>query len=504
MTGKARGLTRRSKRGGPTPVAAAERCGPIGLGGGMDAAGLLLGAVALAPKAMSWLGREQAIALAVAVAALLVLAGVLLYRQRRQRPPRGGPAGDDGIRRLKERLRRRLAEPAELSADAAAPGPMLGAGEVFEADLEAAAKGVLPEAGWRRGAARHLLRKRINGHSVSQAPNATANGSDVAQWRQLGALALLDDTHDALTAYTRAAELSADDPDLQMLLGVLQLRSGRAEAAESAFRRQLDLANGKDGGEAIRYRAGAMLGDALIAKGAHEDALAAYEAALKEVLALVEREPASPRWRRDASVLHDRVGDVRLGDGQIDLALASFEKSLEIAAALAQGDSANPGLRHDLSVAHDRVGEALELKGDLDAALKCYRSGLAVAEALTKLGPDRLDWRWDISASLDRIGDVQAARGKPDKALASYRKGLEMAEVLAERDPLRLEWQRDLAATCHKIGLLEAQCGRDAEAREALEQGRTIVARLARIARYQTQWRADLSKFDAALRTLGP
>jgi len=46
MTGKARGLTRRSKRGGPTPVAAAERCGPIGLGGGMDAAGLLLGAVA--------------------------------------------------------------------------------------------------------------------------------------------------------------------------------------------------------------------------------------------------------------------------------------------------------------------------------------------------------------------------------------------------------------------------------------------------------------------------
>jgi tetratricopeptide (TPR) repeat protein len=474
----------------------------------MDAAGLLLGVAALAPKAMSWLDREQAIALVVAVAALLTLAGVLLYRHRRQRPSRGGPAGaDDGVRQLKERLRRRLAEPAELSADVAVPGPTLGAGEIFEADLDAAAKGVLAEAGWRRGAAMHLLRKRINGHSVSHAPNGTANGtgngSDAAEWRQLGALALLDDTHDALTAYTRAAELSADDPDLQMLLGVLQLRSGRPEAAESAFRRQLDLANGKDGGEAIRYRAGAMLGDALIAKGAREDALAAYEAALKEVLLLVEREPSTPRWRRDASILHDRVGDVRLGDGQIDLALASFEKSLEIAAALAQSDSANPGLRHDLSVAHDRVGEALELKGDLDAALKCYRSGLAVVEALTRLEPDRLDWRWDISASLDRIGDVQAARGKPDKALASYRKGLEIAEALIERDPLRLDWQRDLAVTCHKIGVLEAQCGREAEAREALERGRTVIARLAHIARFQAQWRADLSKFDAALRALG-
>jgi tetratricopeptide (TPR) repeat protein len=478
----------------------------------MGAAGLLLGVAALAPKAMSWLGREQAIALAMAVAALLVLAAVLLHRHRQQRPSRGGSAGaDDGVRQLKERLRQRLAEPAELSADAAVPGPTLGAGEVFEADLEAAAKGVLAEAGWRRGAARHLLRERINGHSASHPPNGsvngTGNGSDAAEWRQLGALALLDDTHDALTAYTRAAELSADDPDLQMLLGVLQLRSGRPEAAESAFRRQLDLANGKDGGNegsgAIRYRAGAMLGDALIAKGAREDALAAYEAALKEVLALVEREPATPRWRRDSSVLHDRIGDVRLGDGQIDLALASFGKSLEIAGALAQGDSANSGLRHDLSVAHDRVGEALELKGDLEAALKCYRSSLAVVEALTRLEPDRLDWRWDISASLDRIGDVQAARGKPDKALASYRKGLEIAEALIERDPLRLDWQRDLAVTCHKIGVLEAQCGREAEAREALEQGRAIVARLARIARYQAQWRADLSKFDAALRALG-
>jgi tetratricopeptide (TPR) repeat protein len=478
----------------------------------MDAAGLLLGVMALAPKAMPWLGREQAMALAVAVVASLVLAGgVVLYRRRRRRAWRRRTAGGDvGVDRLKERLRRRLAEPAESLASAAAPGPTLGAGEAFEADLEAAAKGVLPEAGWRRGTAKHLLRSRINGHALNghppngHAPNGTAQG-EAAQWRQLGALALLDDTHDALVAYARAAELAADDPDLQMLLGVLRLRAGQPEAAESAFRRQLDLANGKaEGGEAIRYRAGAMLGDALLAKGAREDALAAYEAALKEVLALAEREPASPRWRRDASVLHDRIGDVRLGDGQIDLALAGFQRSLEIAEALAQGEAASPALQHDLSVAHDRIGEALELKGDLDGALKSHRRGLAIAEALATQGPDRADWLWDVSASLDRIGDLLAAGAKPDEALSSWRRGRDIAEALVAGDPVRLDWQRDLAVTCHKIGLLEAQCGREAEAREALEQGRAIVARLAHIARYQAQWRADLSKFDAALRTLGP
>jgi hypothetical protein len=109
-----------------------------------------------------------------------------------------------------------------------------------------------------------------------------------------------------------------------------------------------------------------------------------------------------------------------------------------------------------------------------------------------------------VSASLDRVGDVLSAKGKPDEALAAYRRALGIAQDLAVRDPTRIEWQRDLAVTCHKVGMLEAQCGREADAREALEQGRAIIARLAEIARYQAQWRADLSKFDAALRGLGP
>src|SRR5262245_52370962 len=121
----------------------------------MDAAGLLLGVMALAPKAMPWLGREHVLAFAVGVAMSLALAGgLLLYRRRRRRAwRRRATGGDDGVHRLKERLRRRLAEPAEIFAAATVPGPTLGAGEVIEADLEAAAKGVLAEAGWRRGAA---------------------------------------------------------------------------------------------------------------------------------------------------------------------------------------------------------------------------------------------------------------------------------------------------------------------------------------------------------------
>src|SRR5262245_26471647 len=208
----------------------------------MDAAGL--GALALVRVPAPWLGREHAIALGIAaVAALLVLARGALRWQRRWRALRNKAVRERGAaRELKERLYRRLAEPAQTIAGPAVSGPTVGAREAIEADLDAAAKLVLPEAGWRCGAARRLLRKRLNGRAASGA----LNGSEAAYWRQLGALALLDDADDALTAYARAAELAPDDPDLQLLLGVLYLRTGRLDVAEGLFRRPMDSANGKD------------------------------------------------------------------------------------------------------------------------------------------------------------------------------------------------------------------------------------------------------------------
>jgi tetratricopeptide (TPR) repeat protein len=551
----------------------------------MEAAGLLLGVLVSAPSAMSWvapwLGSQGAIVVVLALAAaapvvLAAAAGMLLlsWWRRRRRPRTGAAPAPDPAHGLKELLRRRLAESPEAFAPFAATGPTVGAGEVVERDLDAAAEAVLPQAGWRRGIARHALRQGLNGH----APPGTSVASEAARWRQLGALALIDDANDALAAYSRAADLAPEDADLQLLVGVLYLRTGRLEVAEAKFRRLLEryddgtdvaepvvddkadavaVADGKtvaeaageskvekqtatagDAGEtaplaetgpvpmadtapdteskaateagtaeataraAIRYRAGTMLGDVLLAKGEREAALAAYETAQHQVVALAEQAPDNPRWRRDTSVVHDRIGDVLLANGQATAALTLFGKSLAVCKALAEGEPANAARQHDLSVAYDRVGEALTLLGNLDGALECCRQGLAAAEASARLEPSCAGWRWDVSASHERIGDLLSVKGKTSDALAAYRLGLETAEALAAADPVRVDWQRDLAVSCHKIGLLEAQLGHEAEAREALEQGRAIVARLAEVARYQAQWRADMALFNSAIKGL--
>jgi tetratricopeptide (TPR) repeat protein len=424
--------------------------------------------------------------------------GAAIYRRRLRKMTIARAARLQwGIHELKERLRLRLAEPQTPFADGVGSAPTLGAGEAFEADIEAAARTVLIEAGGRRGKAKHMLRQRLM-HG-----NGQLNGSEAAFWRQLGALSLLDNTRDALKAYSRAADLAPDDAQAQMLLGVLCLRAGRLEAAEKAFRRQMGLA-GETGGEAVRYRAGAMLGDVLAAKGERDAALAAYESAQRDAAALAEREPDHAAWQRDISIMHDRIGDTLLDLGQLPLALESYRRSLAIAETLAARDRDNAAWQRDLSVAHDRVGEALERQGDLDGALASFRSGLALAETIARRDPERTEWRWDVSVSLDRIGDVLLAKGKAADALAAYRRGLEIAETAAEAEPARTGWQRDLAVSYHKVGSLEALGGNESEARDLLERGRAIIARLDRIAAHQAQWRSDLAKFDQALGNLGP
>lgn len=67
---------------------------------------------------------------------------------------------------------------------------------------------------------------------------------EAALYRQKGAFALVHDTHAAMAAYARAAELGPDDPDGWNRLGQLQLRTWWAlDAAVQSFERVLSLGN---------------------------------------------------------------------------------------------------------------------------------------------------------------------------------------------------------------------------------------------------------------------
>ena len=477
----------------------------------MDAAGLLLGVVALAPKAMPWLGREHTMALAARSRPCLLLAGGLLYRRRRRRAWRRRAAGGDaGVRQLKERLRRRLAEPAETFANAAVPGPTSAPARRSRptsrrqrrACCPRPAGGAAPPSISCAAASAAIPPTAIRPTAGPTAP-AAAPRPRMAPARRAGTARRYPRRAGGLCQGRRPRRRRSRSAD-----AARRPPSARRspEAAESTFRRQLDLADGKDGGEAIRYRAGAMLGDVLHRQGrARRGAGGLRGGPARRCWRSASASPPARAGGAMRRSLHDRIGDVRLGDGQIDLALGELpeEPGDRRGAGPGRGRQPGPAARPLGGPRPRRRGPGAEDRPRRRPRELPPRPGHRRGPGGAGAGPRATGAGTSPPASTASAICWRPAASRTRPCRPGAARSTSPRRWLA-RDPLRLDWQRDLAVTCHKIGLLEARCGHEAEAREALEQGRAIVARLAHIARYQAQWQADLAKFNAALRTLGP
>jgi len=457
-----------------------------------------------------WLGMGVAITCVVLAALLLTVRAEMRRRRLRQRAREAELARkvDREAQSLLIDLRQRLWEPPKLFDDHLNGAPTMGAQQAFESDIRRAAESILREAGGERRKAREILRQRLaeTGEPKQAEKPACASSADIAGiWRQLGALSLVDGSRDAMAAYARAVDLAPESAEGHMQLGVLQLRSGRLEAAEQSFQRQIALSHSPELA-VLRYRGRTMLGDVYAARHETGPALAAYRAAQAELEALRSACPPEEQraLMRDLSVTLDRIGDILQDQGQHDEALVVYGQGLTIAEQLARADGHhNLDLYHDLSVSHERIGDLLEKRGDLAGAYRHFKKSLALTRALVKRTPENRMWTWDLSTSYERLADVLHAQGHRAQALRTYRRGLAIAEGLVAGSSMsEATFQRDLAVSYHKIGSLEAVRGNASEARELLEKGRAIIAQLDRIARHQAQWRSDLSKFDAALKTL--
>ena len=237
------------------------------------------------------------------------------------------------------------------------------------------------------------------------------------------------------------------------------------------------------------------VGDALVARGALTDALKAYRNGLAIAERLAKANPANLAWQHDLSVSYGKVGDVLLDQGALADALKAYRDGLAIAERLAEGDPANPQWQRDLSVSHEKVGNVHVDQGELADALKAYRDGLAVEERLAKTDPANSEWRRDLSVIYNKVGDVALAQGELAGALKAYRDGLAIAERLAEGDPANAQWQVDLLVSYNKVGDGLLAQGAPADALTTYRDGLAVAERLAKTDPANSQWQRDLSVF---------
>ncbi len=239
-----------------------------------------------------------------------------------------------------------------------------------------------------------------------------ANRNAAEAYRNLAALAFLDDSEKAARLYAKAIERDPEDWSSLYRLALLQMRMGNAAAAKSAAERLLALRN-RLGGQRLAYYSLFILGDIATSEGHRAAAERHYQEAVEILRSLSESDPSNAEWQRDLSVSYDRVGDIRAA------------------------------------------------RGDRDGALTSYEDGLSIRKGLAARDPSNAEWQRDLFVSYDKIGDIRAARGDGDGALTSYEDGLSIAKGLAARDPSNAQWQTDLVVSHYKIGAAGGQdaCG---------------------------------------------
>ena len=222
---------------------------------------------------------------------VIVLAIAMLSRRRRQRAARmQAERVRDEAAFLKDQLRQRLSEPASLLAGGINAAPTMGASEAFEGDIEAAAQTVLVEAGGHRAKAKT---------APAPAHERPWRGQRQAQRQRGGLLAPARRAFPARRHLRRAGGLcQGGGPGARECRGADA--GGRSPSARGQSRRSRGCVPAPNqarrcrqrqhGCRPARYRGHTMLGDVLAAREDHEEAMAAYAEAQREVKALLERD----------------------------------------------------------------------------------------------------------------------------------------------------------------------------------------------------------------------
>jgi tetratricopeptide (TPR) repeat protein len=228
------------------------------------------------------------------------------------------------------------------------------------------------------------------------AAGAAANREAAAAYRHLGAMAFLNDTREALSAYTKAVELDPDDADGWNELGHLQRRLGELADAERSYQKVLALGNRIEDQELIAVATG-NLGILYATRGDLDDAEAMYNKSLELCETLGRKEGMANQY--------GNLGNLYAVRGDLDDAEAMYKKSLELNKTL--------GRKEGMASDYGNLGLLYATRGDLDDAEAMYKKSLEIEKALGR--------KEGMAKQYGNLGNLYKARGDLESACEHYR-----------------------------------------------------------------------------------
>ena len=253
-------------------------------------------------------------------------------------------------------------------------------------------------------------------------------------YRNLGALAFLDNTQEALQAYRQATQLDPDNADGWNQLGHLLDRIGDLDEAITAYNTVLTL--GKQHGDNQEIVAAyGNLGIAYQTRGDLDKAIEFHQKALTLFEALDNKEGMANAY--------GNLGDVYQTRGDLDKAIEFHQKTLTLDEAL--------GNKEGMAIANQygNLGNVYYTRGDLDKAIEFHQKALTLFEALGS--------KESMAVAYGNLGMVYQMRGDLDKAIEFHQKALTFNEALGRKE--------GIANTYGNLGIIYEHKGNKTEAK---------------------------------------
>lgn len=251
-------------------------------------------------------------------------------------------------------------------------------------------------------------------------------------YRNLGALAFLDNTQEALHAYRRATELDTDNAEGWNRLGTLLYRVGEWNQAITAFEKELELGQRLQNQHVIAFTY-SNLGTVYKTRGELDKAIAMHNKALaiNEILG----------FKESIANNYNNLGIVYSDLGELDKAIAFYNRALNINESL--------GIKEGMALNYTNLGNIYGASDKHNKAIEMYQKSLEIIE--------RLDDKEMIAVVYGNLGNVYYLRGDLDKAIEMYDKALAIDKALDRKEGIALKYSN--------LGSAYKQKGNKAEAK---------------------------------------
>ena len=256
-------------------------------------------------------------------------------------------------------------------------------------------------------------------------------------YRNLGALAFLDNTQEALQAYRRATQLDPDNADGWNILGRLLHRVGDLDEAVAALNKVLALGEAHHDQEQIAMAYG-NLGIVYQTRGDLDKAVEYYQKALTLHEGLGSKEGMAADYT-NLGIAHQTRGD-------LDKAVEYYQKALALHEGL--------GSKEGMAANYGNLGNAYYSRGELDKAVEYHQKALTLHEGL--------GGKEGMATNYGNLGNVYYSRGELDKAVEYFQNALTLNEGLGSKE--------GMAQNYGNLGIVYEQQSHKEKAKQAYQK----------------------------------